>query len=561
MNDRLGSSVDRASPDMIPRYHQALDFEALWREFPPPPDYFSGTYRLSRDQMRAMQEQRFLRQMERAWQVPFYRRHWSAAGMEPGDIRGLDDLARIPPFSVHDMRESAGNDPPWADYIGIDPAEHAPLPLILQTSGGTTGLPRPMIFTPRDREVMNIITGRRLYMQGVRPFDLVQVALSMGLTNGGVLAREGIWKYTGAVPVMTGSGAQTPTRRQIELIKAWKAKFLIGFPAYLRHMGLVARDELKLDPRELPVKGLIVHLGTDDRAALEALWGADVYDTYGCNECGTMAAECGHKSGMHVFEDAFVLEVNDPETLQPRSEGERGVVFITTLFKYAAPMIRYNMNDVTSVAAGECACGCVHRRITKIFGRSDNMVKLRGVNVFPEAIGAIVSEDARTNGEYVCVLESAEGGRESMTVMVETADQSMPPDVIEGELADRLKEALGVRLDVQAVARGGLDHLTGLSQTSKIKRLIDHGVRGCRARGCRHDSRHAPSRTAADSTLSYLWSFDRPWPAGHDALPGVSSWASAEGLDRCGVGYSGPPASATKRLACRCEGRARACDR
>ena len=476
MNDRLGSSVDRASPDMIPRYHQALDFEALWREFPPPPDYFSGTYRLSRDEMRAMQEQRFLRQMERAWQVPFYRRHWSAAGMEPGDIRGLDDLARIPPFSVHDMRESAGNDPPWADYIGIDPAEHAPLPLILQTSGGTTGLPRPMIFTPRDREVMNIITGRRLYMQGVRPFDLVQVALSMGLTNGGVLAREGIWKYTGAVPVMTGSGAQTPTRRQIELIKAWKAKFLIGFPAYLRHMGLVARDELKLDPRELPVKGLIVHLGTDDRAALEALWGADVYDTYGCNECGTMAAECGHKSGMHVFEDAFVLEVNDPETLQPRSEGERGVVFITTLFKYAAPMIRYNMNDVTSVAAGECACGCVHRRITKIFGRSDNMVKLRGVNVFPEAIGAIVSEDARTNGEYVCVLESAEGGRESMTVMVETADQSMPPDVIEGELADRLKEALGVRLEVQAVARGGLDHLTGLSQTSKIKRLIDRRV-------------------------------------------------------------------------------------
>jgi phenylacetate-CoA ligase len=176
---------------------------------------------------------------------------------------------------------------------------------------------------------------------------------------------------------------------------------------------------------------------------------------------------------MHVFEDAFILEVNDPDTLQPRSEGERGVVFITTLFKYAAPMIRYNMNDVTSVASGECACGNVHRRITKIFGRSDNMVKLRGVNVFPEAIGAIVSEDARTNGEYVCVLESAEGGRESMTVMVETGDHSAPSNVVEHDLAERLKEALGVRLEVRTVARGGLDHLTGLSQTSKIKRLID----------------------------------------------------------------------------------------
>jgi phenylacetate-CoA ligase len=155
------------------------------------------------------------------------------------------------------------------------------MPLIVQTSGGTTGLPRPMIFTPRDREVMNIITGRRLFMQGVRPYDLVQVALSMGLTNGGVLAREGIWKYTGAIPVMTGSGAQTPTRRQIELMRAWKVKHLIGFPAYLKHMGLVARDELGIEPRSLGIKSLIVHLGVDDRGALEELWSADVYDTYG----------------------------------------------------------------------------------------------------------------------------------------------------------------------------------------------------------------------------------------------------------------------------------------
>jgi phenylacetate-CoA ligase len=462
---------------VIPRYYQSLDFDALWREFPPAPDYFDGPYRLSRDELRAMQSERFLREMKRAWQVPFYRRHWSAARMEPGDIRNLDDLGRVPPFSVHDMRESVANgpanDPPWADYIGIDPSEHAPLPLILQTSGGTTGLPRPMIFTPRDREVMNIITGRRLYMQGVRPFDLVQVALSMGLTNGGVLAREGIWKYTGAVPVMTGSGAQTPTRRQIELLKAWKAKFLIGFPAYLRHMGLVARDELKIDPRELPVKGLIVHLGMDDRASLEELWGADAYDTYGCNECGTMAAECSHKSGMHIFEDAFILEVNDPETLQPKADGERGVVFITTLFKYAAPMIRYNMNDVTSVATEECACGSVHRRITRIFGRSDNMVKLRGVNVFPEAIGAIVGADHRTNGEYVCMLDGGEGRPESMKVLVEMLDQGVPAHAVATALAERLKEALGVRLEVEAVERGGLDHLTGLSSTSKIRRLID----------------------------------------------------------------------------------------
>ncbi len=462
-----------SAPAPVPWYYRSLDFEALWREFPPAPDYFASTYLLSREALRALQNERFLRQMQRAWQVPFYRRHWSAAGMQPGDIRSLDDLTKIPPFSVHDLRGSLSDNPPWADYIGIDPATDEPMPLILQTSGGTTGLPRPMIFSPRDREVMNIITGRRLYMQGVRPFDLVQVALSMGLTNGGVLAREGIWKYSGAVPIMTGSGAQTPTRRQIELLRAWKAKFLIGFPAYLRHMGLVARDELDVDPRSLGVQALIVHLGVDDRASLEELWGADVFDTYGCNECGSMAAECHHKRGMHVFEDAFVLEVNDPDTLQPKQAGERGVVFITTLFKHAAPMIRYNMNDVTAWSAGDCPCGSVQPRISAIYGRSDNMVKLRGVNVFPEAIAAIVGEDRRSNGEYVCILEGRVAAREDMTVMVETIDAGVAKEVLESDLSRRLKEALGVSLAVKAVDRGGLDHLTGLSQTSKIKRLID----------------------------------------------------------------------------------------
>jgi phenylacetate-CoA ligase len=457
----------------IPRYAAALDFEALWQEFPPAETYFETAYRRSTDEIRQIQNQRFLAQMRRAWQVPFYKRHWTTAGMLAGDVRSLDDLERIPPFSVHDLRDSLEREPFWADYIGIDPENDEPLPLIVQTSGGTTGLPRPMLFTPRDREVMNILTGRRLYMQGVRPFDLVQVSLSMGLTNGGVLAREGIWKYTGAVPVMTGSGAQTPTLRQIELLQAWKAKFLIGFPAYLRHMALVSRDELRLDPRTLGVKALIVHLGLEDRSTLEELWGADVYDTYGCNECGSMASECTHKSGMHLFEDAFVMEVNDPDTLRPKPPGERGVIFITTLFKHAAPMIRYNMNDITSWAVGSCSCGTQQRSITKIYGRSDNMVKLRGVNVFPDAVGAVIGANQRCNGEYVCVLEGAPGGPEVMTVIVESSDASVAPLELAKDLAARLKEAIGVKLAVQIVGSGELDAITGLSRTSKIKRLID----------------------------------------------------------------------------------------
>ena len=456
----------------IPRYYRSLDFEALWREYPPPPDYFRTNYILSPDALRALQELRLLKQIERAWQIPFYERHWKAAGLAKGDIRGLDDLRFIPSFSVHDLRDSIARDPPWGDYIGIDFSRDDPLPMVLQTSGGTTGLPRPMIFSPRDREVINIITGRRLYMQGVRPFDLLQVVLALGLPNGGFAAREGIWKYTGAVPVMTSTGAQTPTRRQIEIMKAWKTNFLVGFPAYLRHIGLVARDELKIDPRELHLKGLIVHLGIDDRASLEDLWGAPVLDTYGTNECGSIACECKYKTSMHIFEDAFFLEVNDPETGAPKSSGEKGVVYLTTLFKYAAPMVRFNTNDISAFTAAPCSCGCTHRSISKIFGRNDNMVKLRGVNVFPEAIGALIAEHAESNGEYVCVVEKVDGG-DQMSVLAEVVNSSVSKVAFEQALATRLKEALGVKLLVQAVDRGGLDTMTGLSRTSKIRRLID----------------------------------------------------------------------------------------
>ena len=456
----------------IPRYYDSLDFERLWADFPTAPDYFETTYRKSRDELRAMQNERFIAQMKRAWQVPFYQRHWGAAGMAPGDIRSLEDLAKIPTFSVHELRDAIARNPPWGDFIGIDPANDAPMPLVLQTSGGTTGLPRPMLYSPRDREVMNIMTGRRLYMQGVRPFDIVQVMLSLGLSNGGFLAREGIWKYTGAVPVMTGSGAQTPTRRQIEIMRAWGTRHLAGFPAYLRHVGLVMRDELGLDPRECGIRSLLVHLGVEDRPSLEALWGARAYDTYGTNECGTLAADCELRTGMHVFQDAFLLEIVDLDTMQPKAPGEQGVVIQTTLFKHLAPLVRFNSNDISAFALGECPCGSVQPRLEAIYGRADNMVKLRGTNIFPEAIGALVSENPASTGEYVCIVERSDAGREDMTVMVEAALPEAKV-ALEKALVTRLKEALGVTLTVQAVERGALDELTGLSKSSKIRRLID----------------------------------------------------------------------------------------
>ncbi len=276
----------------VPYYWQSLDFAQLTADYPPPPAFFDTVYRMPRDDLHALQEKRFLAQMQRAWEIPFFQRHWGNSSMQPGDIKGLDDLVKIPPYTVHDIRASIERNPPFGDFMGVTPEDGAHMPLVLQTSGGTTGLPRPMLYAPQDRETMAILGGRRLSMQGVVPGDRVLVTYSLGLTNGGFMGREALWKYSGALPVMTGSGASTPTRRQIEIAKAWGINAAIAdFPAYLRHMALVARDEMGIDPKSLGLRLLGSHLGVEDRKAIEDLWGAPCMDSYGINETGMVASE------------------------------------------------------------------------------------------------------------------------------------------------------------------------------------------------------------------------------------------------------------------------------
>ncbi|HEV2042201.1 MAG TPA: hypothetical protein VGT81_19525 [Casimicrobiaceae bacterium] len=455
-------------------YWRSLDFEALTRDFPPPPDYFDKVFRISRDGLRKRQETRFLETVKRGWEIPFFQRHWGSFGLEPGDIRTLDDLTKLPPYTVKELRESIERNPPFGDFMGISPADGARMPLVLQTSGGTTGLPRPMLYAPQDREVMAILGGRRFALQGVRPGDMVMVTYSLGLSNGGIAPREALWRYTGAVPVMTGSGATTPTRRQIEIAKAWGVNVILGFPSYLRHLAIVARDELGIDPHSLGIRSLGSHLGQEDRAHLEELWNAPCHDAYGTHESGMMAAECSERAGMHIQEDAVILEIADPESGAVLPDGEKGSVYITTLYRWGAPQIRFNINDISRMIAEPCACGGTLKRLDRIFGRNDTMVKLRGVNVFPEAIGGVVASERRSNGEYVCIVERVGvEQREEMTVLVEVLQAAVDRAQLQADLEQRFKEVLGVRLIVQVVERGKTDEYTGTSRTSKIKRLID----------------------------------------------------------------------------------------
>ncbi len=461
-------------PDTVPWYSRSLDFEQLARDYPPPPDYFRTTATLSRDALHALQETRFLATVQRGWEIPFFQRHWAASGIERGDIRSLDNLTRLPPYDVSHIRDSIERNPPFGDFMGISPADGAHMPMVLQTSGGTTGLPRPMLYAPQDRETMAILGGRRFAMHGVRPGDLVLVTYSLGLGNGGMAPREAIWRYTGAIPVMTGSGANTPTRRQIEIIKAWKINVILGFPSYLRHMALIAKEEMGIDPKSLGIRLLGTHLGMENRELIEDLWGAPAFDMYGTHESGMLAAECQHQTGMHVMEDAFILEMADPETGKILPDGEKGTTYITTLYKYGAPQIRFNVNDISAFHTDTCPCGNTMRRLKRIFGRNDNMIKLRGVNVFPEAIGAAVLEDKRGNGEFFCFVDRVgQAQADHMDVWVEMLCDEQEAPVFKLDLERRMKEVLGVKVQITPVAKGALDQYTGTSSTSKVKRLMD----------------------------------------------------------------------------------------
>jgi phenylacetate-CoA ligase len=216
------------------------------------------------------------------------------------------------------------------------------------------------------------------------------------------------------------------------------------------------------------------HEGQENRAEIEALWDAPCHDMYGTNESGSMASECTHRTGMHIQEDAIILEVADPETGRIPPDGEKGTLYITTLYRWGAPQIRFNVNDISAIAKGECPCGSTLKRLEKIYGRNDNMVKLRGVNVFPEAIGAAIAEDKRSNGEYFCIVERVgEAGRDEMTVMVEVGKMDVDRGALKNDLEQRLREVLGVKVIVQPLDSGALGWHTGVATTSKIMRLLD----------------------------------------------------------------------------------------
>lgn len=442
----------------FPTYFEAFDAKKMLADYPLD---LVGTYgKMSRDELRALQEQRFATLMKRGWEIPFYQRLWGAKGIEPGDIRSLDDIVKLPVHDKTDLMASVNAHPPYGDFDGRGDA-----PVIFHTTSGTTGRPQPLMFGPRGREVTNLLVGRMYRWMGLRPGDVVQSVYGHGMINGGHYIREAVTHFTNSLFLSAGTGIETRSAAQVNLLADFGVTVMVGFVDYIRKLAEVAEAEKLFD--RIALRMIIGHLGTEDRAATEAAWhGAKAYDWYGVGDTGSIAGEGPERDGLYVWEDAQYLELLDVDTQAPVAHGETGDMVVTCLFKDdIAPCIRFNTHDITHELGGRGSLA--FRRIAGFKGRSDNMVKLRGINLFPHAIASLIENRSDLTGEYVCHLRRIEG-RDEMVVTIESRGGSDA-----GALSVLLRQGLGVEVGIALCEPGGTAAATQIDVRQKPIRLID----------------------------------------------------------------------------------------
>lgn len=454
-------------------YFNSVDWAQMQRDHPVGDDFVKFATSVSRDALRARQNALFLRCVDRAWKTPFYQRLWGAAGIEPGDIASLDDLQKLPVFDKQDIMDSIAFAPPIGDFAGFEgygPGEKPPV--IFHTTSGTTGTPQVLLFGPKSREVQNLLLGRLYRFQGLRPDDVVHSVYGHGLINGGHYVREAVTHWTSAIFMPAGTGVETRSARQVELMRDFRATVIVGFADYIKKLAVVARESGIEPGRDIRIRMISGHLGREDKQSLSESWGgAACFDWYGVGDTGTIAGEGPDRDGLYVMEDAQFLEVCDIDTHLPVNDGAEGDMVVTCLYKDDIyPIIRFNTHDVTRVMTSTSSIGVNFKRIEGFLGRSDNMVKIRGINIFPQAMGPILEESAYFAGEFICKVTRDAAGRDEFIVVAEVRDQA---NAVKEEFQEILKRRIGIAPVVELASPGELAPLTQIEVRQKPIRLID----------------------------------------------------------------------------------------
>ncbi len=413
------------------------------------------------DELRGLQLKRLQATLRHAYaNSPVYRAKFDAAGVHPDDCRTLADLAKFPFTTKKDLRDSY----PFGMFAV--PREQCAR---IHASSGTTGKPTVVGYTQKDIDTWSHVMARSIRASGARPGDLVHVSYGYGLFTGGLGAHYGAEKL-GLTVVPFGGGQ---TERQVQLIADFKPDIIMVTPSYM----LAIADEFErqgMNPAESSLRlGIFgAEPWTNDmRLAIEKRMGMDAVDIYGLSEVmgPGVANECVEtKDGPTIWEDHFYPEIINPDTGEPVADGELGELVFTSLTKEALPIIRYRTRDLTRLLPGTAR---TMRRMEKITGRSDDMMIVRGVNVFPTQIEELILKRAELAPHYLCIL-TREGPLDSLTVAVETRHGTLPDSaaaqMAAQTLAHEIKTFIGTSAKIELRAEGGVERSLG-----KAKRVLD----------------------------------------------------------------------------------------
>jgi len=457
----------------LPPYFAALDLNQMLTDHPIGDEFVERFSKISREDLRAQQNRLFMNCVRRAWEIPFYQRLWGNAGVKPGDIQSLDDITKLPVFSKSDIMDSLAEKPPFGDFGGIDFSDRNKFPAVMHTTSGTTGTPQVLLFGPKTREIQNLLVGRAYIWQGMNGTDVVHSVYGHGMVNAGHYMREAVLHFTNATFMSAGTGVETRSVQQIQLMQRFGATVIVGFIDYLKRLAQVAREEGIIPGKDIKIKMISGHFGRENKKEISEMWGgAECFDWYGVGDTGIISCEGPDHNGMYVWEDAHYVEILDVDTGQPVPDGESGDIVTTVLFKDDVyPMIRFNTHDVSAFYADNTGTTLNFRRIQGIFGRSDNMVKLRGINVFPHGIGGVLNARPEFKGEFFCHAVRDANGRDEMTVKIET--DADPTEALKEAFQTLLKTRIGVEMNVELHKPGALADLTEVDKRQKPKRLLD----------------------------------------------------------------------------------------
>ena len=394
----------------------------------------------------------------------FYRQRFKEAGVVPGDIKSLADITKLPFTKKVDLRDNYPT--------GMFSAPKSQV-VRYHVSSGTTGKPTVVGYTRGDIETWSESLARALTSIGLGRDDTVQVAYGYGLFTGGLGLHYGAERIGAAVlPVGTGS-----TERQIELMQDLGTTAIACTPSYFLHimevaekMGISIKNDTHL---KVGIFGA-EPWSLETRKRVEEATGINAYDIYGTSEIsGPLFTECHVKKGIHIWGDMFLTEVIDPKTGEPVEDGERGELVFTTLHKFALPLIRYRIGDLTIMNSETCECGRTHPRIMRILGRTDDMLIIRGINVFPSQVESVLMNIPAV-GDHWEIIVDRKGPLDIMTVHVELTESGFSDKIgdlmkLKKQVSKELKSVLNIAAEVELVEPGTITRSMG-----KAKRVTDN---------------------------------------------------------------------------------------